>query len=316
MISTPWPYGAPLTWAKKNKWQFLVHTGVVGVRAFHYLVDTEQTEPHGSEIPGLLVRARGKHPQPLDGMQRSQRGQDTARWHASSGIYGFLALEAGEVIIEVVDPKGRYLPEVISVVAPNRKTIKEALQQGELPPSDDPTPACVDILLRPSALMAAHPGTTRLWGVVSKEGREVPAAVVQIETVYKGKPATVTTMSLADGSYMLELPGELAEQRTDPTELEIRRRLHVFVPELEVLQQLRNNFIAALPVDLFRAKKYNEMQEVSYMVVQQLDHSARGPRSPTNHHRTDRTDRPREGENQAAVVLPGRLQRCDIQLTN
>jgi len=323
MLTNPWSHEDALGWAKGEKWEFLVSLGVVGIRTFHYLIDDSRPRSggapprrpaHAGVISGLVVRARQDQRGDQNQRQRVLRYTETAQWHHSSAIYGFLSLRPAEAVIEILDPQGRYLPEVISVSLPDRGDIRESLRHGERPKKDLHAPAYVDVFLRPSALMAPQPGSTRIWGVVTEKGQTVPGAVLQIETIYGGQPATVTTMSMADGTYMLELPGEISELRNDPSVSEVQRKLRLFAPDSNVLASLRKDFIAALPVGLFRDKKYDTMPERSFNGVLRLDNSIVSSNFPLEFTSDTRENEAGNEEHQQPSILLGGQRRWDIQL--
>ena len=112
------PADTPLAWAARHAPDRISAVGVLAVRIRRYL--TTGADPSLAALPGLRVRVAGQAERPL--------------WHESTGLYGFLNIPSGDARIEIDDPAGRYQPQAISALVPDRSALKAALEAAEAPP--------------------------------------------------------------------------------------------------------------------------------------------------------------------------------------
>lgn len=224
-----------LAWAAAHAPDRRTAVGVLALRVRHYFSDG--AEPAPSSLPDLRVRVRGQAELPL--------------WHASSGLYGFLRLPPGEARVEIDDPSGRYLPQAISAVVPDRRALRDALEAAAAPPAGPP-PAYPQVALRPAPGFGLSPATCALWGVLREGSRAVPGALLSIATVRDGGPDTVSTLTARDGSYLIVLPGEVINRGVTPPQRRFDRALTVRTPRPALAAALASQgFLAALPADVF-----------------------------------------------------------------
>jgi hypothetical protein len=211
--------------------------GVLAVRALRYRLDG--IDPGPAPIAGLLVRVRGHGEGP--------------QWHLSTGLYGFLRVPPGPAVVEVSDPGRRFVPSVVSAVIPDRDAVRAALQACRRPPPGAAGPLYLDIPMHPGPGLALAPATTALWGVVTSlaDGAPVPGALLRLATRFDGADLTASTLTAADGSYLLVLPGEVADRSATPPVRSFTRDLSVFAPRPPMAEALAADYLAGLPPDLF-----------------------------------------------------------------
>jgi hypothetical protein len=192
-------------------------------------------------VPGLEVRVAGRAESPL--------------WHRTTGLYGFLSLPPGPTRIEVFDPARRFLPQALSAQVPDRASVREALALGQVPPSGGPAARYLDLALRPALEFALPPGATAIWGVVRRrsDGAPVPGALLGLDTVLVGAADRVTTLSGADGCYVLVLPGELLDRSVAPPVRRFDRALTVYTPRPPLAARMTGTqgYVAGLPAGVF-----------------------------------------------------------------
>ncbi len=231
------PAAELLTWAAGRGGHCLAAVGVLGVRPLRYLVDG--VAPGPQPLAGLSVRVRGEAERPL--------------WHPSTGLYGFLRLPPGPVTIEITDPARRFLPQVVTATLPDRLPVRRALEQCRRPPAGSAAPLLLDVAMHAAPELVLPPGATALWGVVSQlaDGAPLAGALIQLESVYAGLPHQVTTLSAADGSYLLPLPGEVVDRRVAPPGREFSRALRLFSPRPPLAAALADDFVGGLPAEVY-----------------------------------------------------------------
>lgn len=222
----------PLEWANTLRPNRIVATAIFGLRPLRYL--SEGASPASSVIEGLRVVAVGCAERPV--------------FHATTGLYGFLKLPPGPRRIEINDPANRYLPWAITAILPDRSIICRALEQG-LPPPATPKPLLADVALRPLPDAPLPPGLTAIWGIVRETtGQPVPLTRIACDTVGGGK---IVTYSLADGAFVLVLPGEKPASLATPPVFDFPRALTVHSPKPALAASLRGlGFLASMPADL------------------------------------------------------------------
>jgi hypothetical protein len=143
-----------------------------------------------------------------------------ARFHPSSGLYGFVDIPPGPHRLRIEDPTGRWLSRDVMATVRNELALRRQLAGAQIPPTPErealdvaPAVAPVVVLMRPSPAMAETRGTTRLLGsVVHPDGS--PAAFARIEAA--GEHGTWTTWSDPSGGFLLALPHESAVPVADP----------------------------------------------------------------------------------------------------
>jgi hypothetical protein len=224
---TPWPIGEALAWARARRWDSLPAIGSVALQPVPHRVD-EETLPPGLErwlpregIADLVVRSQGS------GLKPS--------WHPANGLYGFVGLPPGPHTFTVEDPRGRFLPARLAVTVPDRADVAKRLRRLERPPGgDDWRPLVRRLSLRPAAGAPPRSGATLIWGEVRDSADQpVSHALVQLETRFRGVPATATTWSDAGGGYALDLDGERPDPLlTPPDGVEREGRLCLPLPPL------------------------------------------------------------------------------------
>ncbi|HPT49657.1 MAG TPA: hypothetical protein PKZ22_05575 [Accumulibacter sp.] len=275
-------------WAARNAAERLVAVGVLAVRPRRYASDGA---PAGlSTIAGLRVRVATQAEKP--------------HWHASTGIYGFLHVPPGEFRIEVDDPTRRYLPQAVSAQVPDRSSVGDWLTRGVPPPTGAPGPLILDLAMRPSSEMPLPPASTALWGVLreSAGGRPVPGALLSLTTVLNGANDTVTTLSGADGGYLLVLPGEAVNRAVNPPLRNFERALTVRAPLPPLAAALADKgFLAGQPAGPF-ALGAADRDALFVARDFQLRAAGGGPRPRVG------------GQNPSVPVSVGERRRWDIEL--
>lgn len=275
-----------LEWAARHSPDRITAVGVLAVRARRYL--SEGRAPALESIPGLRLRVAGHQERPL--------------WHASTGLYGFLGVPPGEARIEIEDPAGRWQAQAISAVVPDRSALRRALEDGSAPLAV-PTPAYPTAALRPAPAMALAPGLSALWGVVRDGGHPVAGALLEIDTARSGLADRVSTLSGADGSYLLVLPGETLDRSQTPPQRQFERALAVSAPRPALAARLaRDGFLAALPANVFTLSAAE--RAARFMVRNFQLRDAAGVAYP-----------PVDGHNPHAMVGAGARVRLDIELS-
>ena len=231
------PSDTPLGWAARHAPDRIAAIGVLALHVRRYLSDG--ADPGLAAIPGLRLRVAGHEERPL--------------WHASTGLYGFLRIPPGDdpVRIEIDDPSGRYQPQAVSAIVPDRSALRIALEAGgPLPPV--PAPAYPEVALRPAPAMALPPGATALWGVLRDGNRAVAGALLSLASVRNGAADSVSTLSGPDGSYLLVLPFEVIDRGVNPPLRGFSRALTVFTPRPDLAAALaRRGFLSGQPANVF-----------------------------------------------------------------
>jgi hypothetical protein len=229
------PADTPMVWAARHSPDRISAVGVLAVRIRRYL--TDNADPSLAAIPDLRVRINGQPERPL--------------WHESTGLYGFLNIPPGNARIEIDDPAGRYQPQAVATVVPDRSALKTALEDAEAPPVV-PAPAYPEVDLRPGPAMGLPPGTTALWGVLREGTRALPGVLLNLTTVRNGGADTVSTLSGPDGSYLLLLPFEAIDRGVNPPLRLFERTLTVFAPRPVLSAALAAlGFLAGQPAGVF-----------------------------------------------------------------
>jgi len=229
------PADTPLAWAARHSPDRVSAVGVLAVRIRRYL--TTGADPSLAALPGLRVRVAGQAERPL--------------WHESTGLYGFLNIPSGDARIEIDDPAGRYQPQAISALVPDRSALKAALEAAEAPPAVPP-PAYPTVDLRPGLAMGLPPATTAVWGVLRDGSRAVPGALLSLATVRNGAADTVSALSGPDGSFLLVLPFEVIDRGVNPPLRDFNRALTVFAPRPALAAALAaQGFLAGQPANVF-----------------------------------------------------------------
>lgn len=229
------PADTPLAWAARHSPDRISAVGVLAVRIRRYL--TTGADPSLAALPGLRVRVAGQAERPL--------------WHESTGLYGFLNIPPGDARIEIDDPAGRYQPQAISALVPDRSALRAALEAAETPPVVPP-PAYPSVDLRLGLAMGLPPATTAVWGVLRDGSRAVPGALLSLATVRTGVADTVSTLSGPDGSFLLVLPFEVIDRGVNPPTRSFNRSLTVFAPRPALAAALAaQGFLAGQPANVF-----------------------------------------------------------------
>lgn len=304
----PWPAGEALAWARARGWRGEVALGSVALQPVPHRVD-EETLPPGLErwlprqgVADLLVRCQGSPRQPS--------------WHGANGLYGFVGLLPGPHTFTIEDPRGRFLPARLSLTVPDRGDVADRLRQLERPPGlDDWKPLLQRLSLRPRPGAPLRPAATLIWGEVrDSAGQPVPHALVQIETRFRGVPASATTWSDASGGYALDLDGERANPLAMPADVVERGgRLALPLPPppggdsrpwIERLPELNRALLQSLAAGSAPAG----------YAPPRLSSAAGGPGSAAFRFRfRDGPDGPFQEEPRARLNI-GRPQRCDLLL--
>lgn len=226
---------ASMSFANARAPDRIVAVGRLALRALRH---TGQGLPPGlPPIAGLRVEAVGHAERP--------------GWHASTGLYGFVALPPGPCRILVSDPARRFLPAAFEVTVPDRSGVKGSLERGITAPDMTPRPVIRDIALHPAPGYAAMPGVTSVWGVVrlGPGGPAVPLARLDLTTLMDGVLRRLVTWSASDGSYLLPLPGENAAAIGGAPPFAVERALIMHAPRPMLAAALRTDPLGALPAE-------------------------------------------------------------------
>ena len=162
----------------------------------------------------------------------------------------------------------------------------------------------LDLAMRPSSEMPLPPASTALWGVLreSAGGRPVPGALLSLTTVLNGANDTVTTLSGADGGYLLVLPGEAVNRAVNPPLRNFERALTVRAPLPPLAAALADKgFLAGQPAGPF-ALGAADRDALFVARDFQLRAAGGGPRPRVG------------GQNPSVPVSVGERRRWDIEL--
>ena len=162
---------------------YSVTLGAVGLRVVEYVRESAVSV---RPIAGLVVT--------------DESAKYRAAYHVTTGVYGFLDLPSGPLIVHIRDPRGRYLPRRIRVEVPDRSEIRRRLLLGETTLSE-PEPLFSEVALRPSIGIPRATAQAALWGVVSEDGVPLPYARVEVTHEDNG----VLTYADAGGVYVAPL---------------------------------------------------------------------------------------------------------------
>lgn len=155
-----------------------VHRGSMALRCGRYVADGAA---HGPPIEGLRVRD----------------GERDGRWHASTGVYGFVDAPSGLRELLVEDPAGHHLPRRVMADFPDRAA------------TPDPGARWLSLAMLPTLALPISPAETVIWGALRDAADQpVPLAFVRVST------ATRSFRALSDlqGTFLLWLVGERIDE--------------------------------------------------------------------------------------------------------
>lgn len=169
----------------------LVTLATLGVRCLEYYGhdSSDALRTLNRPIDGLLVRVRTSPEQPT--------------FHPHSSVYGFRRQRPGGVLIEVRDPRGRFLPSAISFDVDSRlDDFQSAFAQGGVPDTTGWQPIVTAPLL-PAIRSALPSGSSGITGsVLDASGDPAPYARIDVTTVGGGH---YRTMADKHGDYFIRL---------------------------------------------------------------------------------------------------------------
>lgn len=225
----------PIAFANARAPDRIVAVGLIGLRVLRYVA--QGRPPALPPIEGLRVEAVGHTERP--------------GWHATTGLYGFLALPPGPCRVLVTDPRGRWLPAAFDLAVPDRAAVRRVLERGITSSTMTPRPLLRDVALHAAPGRTTPPGTTAIFGVVraGPGGPPMPLARLALSTLVGGAAQTHITWSSARGEYVLPLPGESPTAIGGNPPWRVDRTLVVHAPGPELAAALAHEFLGALPAD-------------------------------------------------------------------
>lgn len=209
----------------------VVAQAVLGVRVYDYVAEDDDLLDTGGGV--LVPDSLPKPRRPVAGLVVwSHQQQETPRYHATTGLYGFTRLRPGTHTLQVHDPRQRFLPRLVTVTAPDRSLVASDLERGVVPAATSPRPAYVDVPLRAAIGYPALPAQTVLWGELTGPDGLAPFSRVQVTwPVDTDRYRVYSGYADANGTYLIQLRGARSPSDT-VHDISVELAAHRFLPAL------------------------------------------------------------------------------------